>query len=231
MIKKIFAYLLLFAIVSNVGFAFAQNKVKEGKAVFTFSYPDQEKISEKVFSNLEIKSCTYYFKNGLTRVEYDDNNHSTYLIDPKKKEWILLKDKLALIHTFEDILKSESFVYGDTIAQITGETKMIAGFRCVKGLYTYPVWQKSPRTIEIWFTHDISAMNNDFNFKGIDGFIMEYSMVDVVFDNIEEVDFKKEMTCAIVEMESVPDDLFKIPSDFTVMTWDEFKEGAKFENH
>jgi len=225
--KEICFCILIFLGILNIQFAFAQQKIKEGKVTFTFSFPDEEKVDQETFSRNEVKGSTYYFKNGLTRVEYHDDNQSTYIIDPKKKDIYILKDNLALKQTFEEANENQAFLYGDTIAQITNETKMIAGFKCQKALYTYPVWQKPSRTIEIWFTNDISATNFDFNFKGIDGFIMEYSLTDLVIENNLEVDFRKIMTCSKVESETVPDELFKVPNDYMIMTWDEFKKGAR----
>jgi GLPGLI family protein len=228
--KILFSYILIIFYSFKFEGANAQEKIMEGRTTFTFSYPDEKGLSEQFLSRREIKGRTVYFKNGKTRTECEDSNKSTYLIYPKEQERILLKEKLALKHTFKEDHESEAWYYGDSIARISNETKMIAGFMCVKALFTYPVRQKQ-RTIEIWFTKDIAASNDNFSFSGIDGFIMEYTWTDVAYQGEEGVDFRETMTCTRVEKITVPDELLKIPADYTVMTWDEFKKGAKVEYH
>ena len=209
-------------ILLNNNLLIAQEKVKEGKATFKYEYPDEDKASEKVLKNLP-KYSTYYFKNGLTRVEYDDSSNIC-LLRPKEQERYLLKGRHAFKQTFAEANKSQALFFGDTVALITKETKMIAGFNCIKAIYTYPVWEEPMRTIEIWFTTDISASNAEFTFRGIDGFILEYSYTDIVRSDNEDIDFRKKMTCIQVEKATLPDDLFKLPPNMHVFTRDDIKK-------
>ncbi len=206
--------------------------MREGKATFTFSYPDEDKFDAKLLAQREKKGMTIYFKDGKSRVESEtENNHFVSLIDPKKKENILLRDSTAFKHTDEDVRKSMTKFYGDTSVEITNETKMIAGFKCVKALYKYPANRQPMHNIEIWFTRDIIAANNQFDFKGIDEFIMQYVNVDELYINEESEDFTEIMTCTSVENISVPDDYFDIPSGYEIINWADFVKGAKVEYH
>jgi len=231
--KKNLIYFLIAVCTLATNFLFAQKITKEGKATFTFSYPDENKFDPKLLSQRENKGATVYFKNGKSRVEIEtEDNRFVYLIDSKKKENILLRDSTAFKHTFEDIRASMKKFYGDTTAEITNETKIIAGQKCVKAIYRYPVSDEKPiRKLIIWFTRDIAASNWNFDFKGIDGFIMEYDFLDIMYPGGEPVDFTEIMTCISVEDSSVPNDYFNIPSGYQIINWSDMIKGAKVEYH
>jgi len=230
--KKITFFLIGLINFLNPEFTIAQEKLNKGKATFKFIYPDEQGISENLLSVAEVKGITVYFKNGKSRAEYKDENNSVVIVDPKTKEKIRLQgDKLAIKMTFEEAQKNQTMIFGDSAATITNETKVVAGYKCKKAIINYEVWQRPNRTIEIWFTNELAATNTRFTFKGIDGFIMEYSYVDILYPTKEGVDFRETMTCIKVEKVNVADSLFKVPASYHVVTMEEMKKNVKVEYH
>ena len=227
--NKIFVLTFIALTLNNPALVIAQKKIKEGKATFAFTYPGEE-VTDPDYEG-KVRKVVVQFKNGASRVESQGGNNSISITNPPKNLYILLKGKLALTRTTDDIRKNLEQFYGDTTAQITNETKTIAGYQCTRAIYPFTGTDKEARQFEIWFTKDIKAANFDFSFKGIDGFIMEYSFTDIFRRFGQDKDPEIKMTCVKVEEASLPDELFTIPEGYEIMTWDEFRKGAKIEYH
>jgi len=92
----------------------------------------------------------------------------------------------------------------------TKETKVIAGYKCTKGVYSFP--SESETSITLWYTEAISKPDSG---SDIPGMIMEYTM------NMEGMTMQ--FTVTAVSKEIVPDSLFEIPAGYTIKTEEEFQ--------
>ena len=232
--KKFRWCLFVIYILTNSLQLTAQQKLKEGKATFEFSYPDEKGIEPDLLDVAETKQLIVYFRNGMTRVDQKSSIESiSELIDQKKKDRIMLnhKDSLAITETIQENWENQSMMYGDTAAVITNDAKLIAGYKCRKAIVSYKVWEKADRQIEIWFTDEIAASNYRFSFKGISGFIMEYSYTDILYPVREGADFRTKMTCTKVEGTQVNEQLLQIPPGYVVTTMKELRKNTKVEYH
>jgi hypothetical protein len=223
--------LVLIVTGSAIKIAGAQEKIKEGKATFSFSYPDKERTDEKVLESKKTNGLTIYFKDGKSKAEYDNKNMNMYIVDPQEKMITAFYGNTAVKTTFEEAQNLLDMFYGDSATTVTGETKMIAGFKCYKAVHVSPPGVQPSRLVEIWFTKDLKASNINYDFREIEGFIMEYTSKEVNNSTAEGAEFTEIMTCSKVEKITVPDEKFKVPPGYEVRTREEFRRGARIEYH
>ncbi len=201
--------------------AVAQKKITQGKAIFNITFPESE-FDQQTLATMPSESVTY-FKDQHSRDEMKIAMGTTVTItDGKTGEMISLMDmmgnKIAMKFTRGDQERS-SLKSGNQKHEmkITGETKMIAGFKCKKALMKFNDAHNGEINSEVWYTNEISAPNSfgsgAMNLDGIDGFLMEY--------NTKMKSMTMKMICRSVEETIVPDTLFIIPPGYTLTTMDE----------
>ncbi len=202
-IKILFTALLFFHLN-----AFSQEKIEEGITTFEFNYPDAESVSPQTLANFG-NGLTVYFKKGKSREEYDNVGRWVNIVDPTKKEILSMgtpEHDLATKMTWKEKEDNQALAFRNYSVKATGEFKDIAGFKCKKAIVTY----NDGQTMEVWFTSQLYASNTQYFFKGINGFIMQYSHVMTLYPDIK---FTVEMICVKVEKTKVSDDMFKLPTN------------------
>jgi GLPGLI family protein len=193
---------------------FAQNfEGKISAKMEAIEVPDDMKGMEGMMK----QEMTIYSKKEKNRTELKNMMSTTVIIsDTVKKETIILVDmmgqKTAMKQTIESGASTSAFgfeVEGGTF-QTTSETKIIAGYKCFKGIYTFP--SETESSVIIWYTNDIT--NPDFG-SDVPGMIMEYTM------KMEGITMQ--FTVTAVTKQTVPDSLFEIPAGYNIKTEEEFQ--------
>jgi GLPGLI family protein len=213
MIRK--SLLLLFILTASAkSFTYAQ-KISEGKLVYEISFPDMQ-LDEQMKGMMPTES-TIYFKDNQIRMEMKMMGMSTVVItDAKDKSATTLMDmmgnKYAVKLTADEIQKEQAKMSNSKYeTKLTDETKMIAGYKCKKAIAT----GKDGNDIIIYYTNEILARNQGFNdqYKGIDGFPMEYQMT--------QNGMNMRFVAKSVSKEKVEADKFTIPPDYKITTKEE----------
>ncbi|PLX06745.1 MAG: hypothetical protein C0596_13635 [Marinilabiliales bacterium] len=120
--------------------------------------------------------------------------------------------KIAVNQTKEDIdANIEEAGLEDPVINYLDETKEIAGYTCKKAEVT-----SGDEVIEVYYTEEINVpegMNDTNGFKGINGLLMEYSVVQEGMIMI--------MTVKEVKKGKVNKGMFVIPDDYEIKTMEE----------
>jgi GLPGLI family protein len=143
--------------------------------------------------------------------------NSVTILNAKTNEIISLMDmmgtKTATIIKAEDGKDKDKKSGKENDVKLVNETKEIAGYTCSKAIMT----DTDGTTFELFYTDKILSRSqfgrqwNNFN-----GFPMEYQVAS------EGLNMK--LTAKLVSAEKVPDDLFKIPEGYKLMTQEEFSK-------
>ena len=222
--KKIISLLLI------TGFLFclthaanAQKKLKEGKAIFSITYPESE-LDEQTLAMMPSETVIY-FKDKHSRTEMKIAMGTTVSIsDAKTGEMTTLIDmmgnKIAMKITKEDLekeIKKNGNQKPDI--KITDETKKIAGYNCKKLQAIVKDENSNEIKMDVWFTDEIEAPNSmrggEMFTDKIDGFMMEFET------KMNTLSMK--MTCRLAEAATLPDSMFTIPEGYTLTTMEEMK--------
>lgn len=214
--KKTILSLLTFALIFSSPL-FAQ-KLTEGKVVYEISFPEMDE-NEKA-NGMTPTEATLFFKENLLRMEMKIMGMGTVVISNSKDKSVttlmdLMGNKLAIKMTGEEMAKERSKMTGSSYqTRLTSETKDIAGYRCKKALAT----NKDGNEITIYCTTDIMAVNLGFaeQYKGIDGFPMEYQMA--------QNGMNMKFVAKNVTKQKVDQSKFVIPSDYKITTKEELSK-------
>jgi hypothetical protein len=214
--KKITTILL----ISVLGFApsiiKAQEKISEGKAEFSVEFPTEG--MDEQYKAMMPTEATIYFKNDKSRTEMQmAMMNMVNIYDLKDNSMITLMDMMGKKQAIKTDMKKEMEKSNadDYKVDITKESKVIAGYNCIKAIIT----GKDDLKFELWFTREIEARNSaNTQFKGIDGFPMKY---EVPVPNMEG---SMKMECKSIKSEKVSDDKFIIPEGYEIKTQEEMKK-------
>ena|SRR5688572_29976460 len=196
----------------------AQEKLNEGKVIYEISYPDME-MDPQMAAMMPTESVVY-FKGNLSRTETSMGMgiSSATIVNSKTNEMTALTDmmgtKTATIVDMDDQKKDKSDVKEEDLKIAhSNETKEIAGYACKKAILT----NADGTTIEMFYTENITS-SSQFNtqWKSLKGFPLEYTLA------VGGMNMK--MTAKSVTKEKISDELFKIPSDYKLMTQEEFQK-------
>jgi GLPGLI family protein len=219
---------LLIALVSIGFFSIAQTKkIKEGVAEFDITYPSMTPEMKEVESMLP-KVMTIYFKNEQSRVEMNSGMGSTIVLgDNTKKDITVLMDmmgkKIAIRQTQEEIAKKEAELKKKgkmpefSIVE-TKETKVIAGYKCKKGIIQYTMDGKKEQMV-CYYTDELPRVNSgteNMALNEVKGFLMEY--------NINQGGVQMRIVAKSAKAQTVDSNLFSVPSDYKLMTKEEISE-------
>jgi GLPGLI family protein len=200
--------------------AFAQKgKAFEGKIVYEINFPGME--LDAASAAMLPKEMTMYIKNGKVRNEMSMGMGMTTstISDSKTKSAITLMDIMGskyAIKTTEAELKKDQPKEDPTV-KITEETKKIAGYDCKKAIVTMGDKEKS--TINIYFTPEIGSKDMNWSkpeFKGIDGFPMEFEM--------KQNGMNMHMIAKSVSTETITESKFVVPADYKETTQEELQK-------
>lgn len=193
-------------------------KLTEGKIVYEISYPEME-LDDETKSMMPTESVIY-FKDIFVRMEMKMMGMGTTVIsNSKDKSATTLMDfmgnKYAIKMTAEDLEKEKAKISNSKLeTKLTSETKDIAGYKCKKAIAT----TKEGSEIIIYYTNDIVAKNQGFSdqYKGIDGFPMEYQM--------SQGGLNMKLVAKNVSKEKVASDKFSVPSDYKITSKEEMSK-------
>jgi GLPGLI family protein len=198
----------------------------EGRIVFNLEYP---KLPNPEMASMMPKETVSYFKGGKSRMEMNMSMgmKNATITDAKTGEAVVLMDmmgqKYALTGAGDDPESKKASE--EAKVTVTKETKKIAGYTCTKAIIEVPSKDKGVQSMEAWFTKDLKFVKGYA--KGplgkLDGLILQYSILQNGMEMI--------LTAREVVKESVSDDKFAVPADYTKMTQEEFMkamgQGAK----
>ena len=163
---------------------------------------------------------TVYIKGHLSRSEMTSALFSSTTIhDAKAGTAVALREvsgqKLLIRMTAENWIEKNK-KYDGIIFTTTNETKMIAGYKCVKAQAKLA----DGTFFDVYYTTDIVPENREFEnmmFKNLDGLPLEWQLVQGKL-NIR-------YTLSKISMNSIPVSKFDIPkSGYREMTYDESKK-------
>lgn len=193
----------------------AQNKITEGKAVFSLEIPTEG--MDEQYKAMMPTETTIYFKDAKSCSETTTAMmNMSYIYDSKDNSMVMLMDMMGNKTATKTDLSKEKKDAEDFKVEVTKETMKIAGYDCIKAIITDKEGSKS----EIWFTKDVAAKNSGSTMlKGIEGFPMKY---EIGFQGGES---KMKMECKSIKAEKISDDKFVIPSGYTLKTQEEMMKG------
>lgn len=224
MIKKI-----LFSIIGICATAtmFAQGKLDEGKVIFGITYPELTGEMEQAKEMLP-KELTIYFKKEQSRTEMPSSVMGTLVTisNTLSGDLIMMMEvmgkKMAIRQTGAELKKQAQEAEKDsaqpvvTVIKLEG-TKMIAGYACKKAIIEV---KENGETFssECYYTNKLPQMKDqdDRMYKGLDGFIMEYSQ--------KQSGIKMTVTAKAVVKQKVAGSMFSITPDYKLVTQEELEQ-------
>lgn len=196
----------------------AQSKSNfEGIVTYSISFEGAGLPSEALAMFKGSETVTY-IKSDKCRVDMNmPMQSSSFIMDNKNKNIVSLMDimgKKYLIRMSEPEIKKEEDSAPETTIKYTGETKMIAGYKCKKAEITTK--EGKGNVIDVFYTEEIPSNDIKPVYKGLKGFPLEYSI------NQGGMDMK--LTAKSVSKEKIPDSKFEIPKEgYTVTTIEELQ--------
>jgi len=209
--------ILTMVILTAITFSLAAQKGKssafEGSISYNIEYLTELDAATKAQAPSEI---IQFYKGNKVRIEQITPMGKVVVIaDSDSKEQIVLLDlmgqKMALKTSKEETLEAMSDMTKPTINE-TSETKKIAGYTCKK---IEVVFESSTETF--WTTEEIEVNDPNWNqpWSNIKGLLMEYSQT--------QNDITSKIVAKEVKKSKVKDNMFAIPSDYQVMSMQEFR--------
>ncbi len=191
----------------------------EGIITYKISYPGStfSEAQQAMFP----KIMTITIKGQKTKSEIQTQMGSQIGItdyETKTKTQLInmMGQKYAIPQTTEEIMEE---IKGAPVgeAQVTDETKTIAGYSCTKAIVTVND-DGTKTTYEVWFSKEFGAENANFDnplYKDIDGVLMEFSMITP--------QFTMKFQAISVDKKKISNKAFEIPADYTVTTMEELQ--------
>ena len=211
---------LLFVLVAlSISFAAQSQKAKKvktfaGTVTYDISYAGEiDAATQAQLPNAVIVSI----KGNKVRNEQVSPFYSMASVsDLAQGSAIILIDamgmKIAVNQSKEEIEKNKAEAdLKDPEINFLDESKVIAGYKCKKAEVT-----QDGETIEVYYTEEIAipaGMNDNNGFKGINGMLMEYTIV--------QQGLEMKMSVKEVKKGKVSTNLFVIPDDYDVKTMEE----------
>lgn len=208
--------LALFASLALNSQAIAQEKISEGKIIYEISYPEMEFDSQ--MAAMMPAESVIYFKDVWSRTEtaMGMGISSISIINARTNEITTLLDmlgnKTATVMKGETTKKDKNNKSGKSLSfELVEETKTIAGYPCKKAILK----NADSTSFEMFYTDNILSKSQfTSQWSDFHGFPMEYI--------ISSGGLNMKMTAKRITNESVPDAMFEIPSDYKLMTNEEF---------
>jgi GLPGLI family protein len=196
----------------------AQKRVSELTMVYDYSV-GVGNAEPRPGVNGENATHTVYIKGNKSRSEMSNPLFSsTTLYDANTGQAVILKEvsgQKLLIHLTSANWQERSAPYEGIEYKNTGETKEIAGYKCVKAVGT----TKAGATITVYYTRDIIPENRDYDpqFRTLEGLPMEYELTNG--------DVKIKYMITRINLNPVPASKFDIPkSGYREMNYEDSKK-------
>lgn len=176
----------------------------------------------KPASGWENATHTVYIKGSKSRSEITAPNFSsTIIFDASTGFGVILKEvsgQKLLIRMNPDNWKERNGRYDGVVYKPTGETREIAGYKCLKAVGQ----TRWGTTITVFYTKDIVPDNKEYDpqFRNLDGLPLEYELASG--------DFKIKYRVSRISLNPVPASKFDIPkSGYREMNYEESKKMKK----
>ncbi len=212
---------LLFVLVAlSLSFSSQAQKAKKVKTfagIITYDITyDGDEIDETTKAQLPTQIVVSMSGNKVRNEQVSAFYSMASISDLEKGSAIILIDamgmKIAVNQTKEDIEKNKAEAdLTDPTIKFVDESKVIAGYKCKKAEVT-----QGEDIIEVYYTDEIAVpagMNDNNGFKGINGMLMQYTVV--------QQGLTMTMTVKEVKKAKVKGGLFVIPDDYEVKTMEE----------
>jgi GLPGLI family protein len=212
---KNFLLLLLFSAAGLAGQA--QKKISELTLVYDAKVTTGN-AEPKMADAFDGATTTIYLKGNMSRSEMASALFSSTTVhDAKTSAAVVLREvsgqKLLIRMTPSDWKEKNARYEGITFKN-TGETKEIAGYKCIKA----EAKMNDGSTFTVYYTPDIVPENKeyDYHFKNLNGLPLEYELT--------QRNLTIRYTVSRINMNPVPASKFDIPtSGYREMTFDESK--------
>ncbi len=208
-LKKI-AILATLALGLIYSTSFAQ--LAEGKIVYELNFPGMEDNPQ--MAAMMPTEMTLTLKNNQYRMDMPSQMVSTIVIgDSKTKASTRLMEMMGrktMIKSNEADDAKEIAAMPKSSMKLLDGTKTICGYTCKKAEITV---EGQTDKITVWYTPDITYSNSGAAramFKGIEGFLMDYSMI--------QKGITIHFVAKSVKAEKVDDSVFILPTGYTEMT-------------
>ncbi|MDD2386124.1 MAG: hypothetical protein PHP52_05015 [Bacteroidales bacterium] len=207
---------VLMAVVISVS-GYSQKKAKPFKGVITYDITyEGDEIDAATQAQLPTGIVVSILGDKVRNEQISAFYSMAQISDMGNGSAIVLIDamgmKIAVNQSKEEIDKNKAEAeVEDPVIKFLDETKEIAGYTCKKAEVL-----SGENTVEVYYTDAISVpkgMNDNSGFKGIEGVLMEYSIVQEGMIMI--------MTVREVKKGKVNNGMFLIPDDYEIKTADE----------
>lgn len=195
----------------------AQRKmVSELKLVYEYSAVSAAKDKPDGTANA---AHTVYIKGHMSRSEMTSPLFSsTSIFDANTGFGVILKEvsgQKLLIRLNPDNWAERNSMYDGIVYKNTGESKEIAGYRCLKAVGQ----TRSGATVTVYYTRDLMPENRQYDplFRTLDGLPLEYELTNG--------DVKIRYRLTSISLNPVPASKFDIPSSgYREMKYEESKK-------
>ena len=215
---KISVKLVLVLMIATISVAaYSQKKVKPFKGIITYDITyEGEEIDAATMAQMPTEIIVSVLGDKVRNEQISAFYSMAQISDMGNGSAIVLIDamgmKIAVNQSKEEIDKNKAEAeVEDPVIKFLDETKEIAGYTCKKAEVT-----SGENTIEVFYTDAIGVpkgMNDNTGFKGIEGVLMEYSIV--------QGDMIMIMTVREVKKGKVNKGMFLIPDDYDIKTAEE----------
>jgi GLPGLI family protein len=220
--NKIKSFLLVFLSGLLAISGMAQKKVSEITLVYdaVISTGDNQPKMADAFDG---STTTVFISGAMSRSEMVSAlSSSTTIYDGKTGSAVILQEisgQKILIRMTKENWRDKNKRYENIVFSNTGETKMIAGYKCEKA----EAKMKDGAVFTVFYTKDIILENADYNtqFKNLEGLPLEYEL--------SQGNLKIKHVVSKINMNPVPAIKFDIPKNgYREMTYDESRKlGSK----
>jgi GLPGLI family protein len=196
----------------------AQKKISEVTLVYDAKVTTGN-AEPRIADAFDGSTTTIYLKGNMSRSEMVSALFSSTTIhDAKTGSAVVLKEvsgQKLLIRMAPDDWKQKNARYQGVTFKNTGETKEIAGYKCIKA----EAKMSDGSSFTVYYTPDLIPENKeyDYHFRNLNGLPLEYELT--------QRNLSIRYTVSKINMNPVPASKFDIPtSGYREMTYDESKK-------
>jgi GLPGLI family protein len=213
-------YTLLFIVVTSLACLKmqAQKKVAELTLIYDAAISTGDN-QPKLADAFDGATTTVYIKGAMSRSEMSSALASfTSIHDSRTGTAVVLQEisgQKLLIRMTADNWKDKNKRYEGISFNNSSETKIIAGYKCVKAVAT----MKDGSSFTVYYTKEIIPENAEYNaqFKNLEGLPLEYELTNG--------NLKIKYTVSKINMNPVPASKFDIPkSGYRELTYEESRK-------
>lgn len=192
----------------------AQKKISDFSIIYDYEISNGTSSSKPITGSNSI-----FVKGSMSRSETGSQSYSSSIIhDATTGTTVILKEvsgQKILIRLTPQNWKQMNATDEVLIFSNTNETKIIAGYKCVRAVAK----TQDGSEYSVYYTGELSAENIDYNpkFKNLAGLALEYE--------ISKGDLKIKYTVSKLNLNPVPESKFDIPkTGYREMTFEESKK-------